>query len=203
MLTAKRTELQVWVGCLDCYNHGRLVGQWYDASEVGALDIEQVHRDGGAGLTGLPSPDAYRWSPEGGDPEELNEGHEGLWVFDHDGFCGLLRGECSPSEAQQVAEVIGQLEMHEDVSALATYVQHEGVDLDDSGLIERFREAYCGEWESEVEYAQDLADDLGVLDADATWPCNYIDWDRAARDLFIDDYWSVWVGGKVQVFHNG
>ena len=36
------------------------------------------------------------------------------------------------------------------------------------------------------EYAQQLADDIGAIDSDATWPCNCIDWDEAARQLKQD-----------------
>lgn len=35
-------------------------------------------------------------------------------------------------------------------------------------------------------YAQDLAEDIGAIDRDATWPLNRIDWDAAADDLLID-----------------
>lgn len=47
-------------------------------------------------------------------------------------------------------------------------------------------------------YAQELADDIGAIDANATWPNTCIDWDRAARELRMDytsvsfdgvDYW--------------
>jgi len=49
-----------------------------------------------------------------------------------------------------------------------------------------------------VEYAQELAEDLGVIDSHATWPNDCIDWDKAARELKCDysvvswggiDYW--------------
>ncbi|KKN09800.1 hypothetical protein LCGC14_1043080 [marine sediment metagenome] len=36
------------------------------------------------------------------------------------------------------------------------------------------------------EYAQELAEDIGAIKADAGWPCGYIDWERAARDLQMD-----------------
>lgn len=36
------------------------------------------------------------------------------------------------------------------------------------------------------DYAQQLADDLGAVDLQAAWPCNCIDWDRAARELQRD-----------------
>ena len=37
-----------------------------------------------------------------------------------------------------------------------------------------------------VEYAQELADDIGAIDSNAGWPLNNIDWDGAARDLQMD-----------------
>jgi hypothetical protein len=40
------------------------------------------------------------------------------------------------------------------------------------------------------EYAQELADDIGAINSEATWPNNCIDWDRAARELQMD-YTSV------------
>lgn len=36
------------------------------------------------------------------------------------------------------------------------------------------------------EYAQQLAEDIGAINADATWPNNCIDWECAARELQSD-----------------
>lgn len=36
------------------------------------------------------------------------------------------------------------------------------------------------------DYAEQLADDLGAIDAKAGWPNNCIDWQRAARELQMD-----------------
>lgn len=36
------------------------------------------------------------------------------------------------------------------------------------------------------EYAQELADDIGAIPKDATWPMTCIDWDQAARELRYD-----------------
>ena len=36
------------------------------------------------------------------------------------------------------------------------------------------------------EYAQELADDLGLIKADVSWPYDCIDWDEAARQLKFD-----------------
>jgi hypothetical protein len=40
------------------------------------------------------------------------------------------------------------------------------------------------------EYAQQLADDIGAIDRNASWPTNCIDWDQAARKL-QQDYTAV------------
>lgn len=37
-----------------------------------------------------------------------------------------------------------------------------------------------------VEYAQQLAEDIGAVDPNAGWPNGYIDWDRAAEALQMD-----------------
>jgi hypothetical protein len=35
-------------------------------------------------------------------------------------------------------------------------------------------------------YSQELAEDIGAIDSNATWPNNCIDWDHAARELQYD-----------------
>lgn len=36
------------------------------------------------------------------------------------------------------------------------------------------------------DYAMELAEDIGAIKSDATWPNNCIDWDQAARELQMD-----------------
>lgn len=36
------------------------------------------------------------------------------------------------------------------------------------------------------DYAQELAEDIGAIDSNATWPNNCIDWGRATRELQMD-----------------
>jgi hypothetical protein len=40
------------------------------------------------------------------------------------------------------------------------------------------------------EYAQELAEDIGAIDRNASWPARCIDWDQAADEL-RQDYFSV------------
>jgi hypothetical protein len=36
------------------------------------------------------------------------------------------------------------------------------------------------------DYARELAEDIGAIDRDATWPNTCIDWEQAANDLRVD-----------------
>lgn len=42
---------RVWMGCLHCYNDGRLIGAWYDCSDLAddpeEFGLARIHRDGG------------------------------------------------------------------------------------------------------------------------------------------------------------
>ena len=44
------------------------------------------------------------------------------------------------------------------------------------------------------EYAQDLAEDCGMMDTNARWQMNCIDWEQAARELQMD-YSSIEIRG--------
>jgi hypothetical protein len=49
------------------------------------------------------------------------------------------------------------------------------------------------------DYAQELAEDIGAVNAQATWPNNCIDWDQAARELQMD-YTSVTIDGMTYFY---
>lgn len=55
------TTPRVWIGCLQCYNEGNLVGDWYSASEADKITTSKVHE------------------------RVINPGtHEELWCLDHE-----------------------------------------------------------------------------------------------------------------------
>lgn len=64
-------------------------------------------------------------------------------------------------------------------------------------------EGYAGDWRYGAalirdtyftEYAEQLAEDIGAIDRNATWPLSHIDWEAAADELKTD-YTSVSFGG--------
>jgi Antirestriction protein (ArdA) len=76
---------RVWVGCLGCYNGGRLVGTWIDAVEANLTMTSWVEHGGR-----VPADHAV-------------EAHEELWVMDFE-CMPFLDGESSPAEAQRIGE---------------------------------------------------------------------------------------------------
>jgi len=190
----KRDGPEAWVGCLGCYNAGALVGRWVEGTEAGDVTVASLHSENQGGVT---EADIIGLDP-------FASGHEELWVMDHQGYGGLLSGECSPAEAARIAEAIEAIEADgHPVEAVAAWADHVGETVTewDGPTRESFEDAWCGEWETEQAYAEELADDLGAVPDDLSWPVSYIDWETATRDLFMSDYWSTAApGGGVYVF---
>lgn len=176
------TTPRAWVGCLGCYNAGRLVGKWVDGTEAGDVTPADL------GLT----PTIY-------------DSHDELWVMDHEGYGRALTGECSPVEAQRRAELIAAIEEeHYPAGAVFAWAELTGADLEewDARTRELFEDCYHGEWPSFRDYAEDFAESTGAVDEEARWPHSYIDWDRAADEL-EQGYWTAEAdGGGVYVFHH-
>ena len=47
-------------------------------------------------------------------------------------------------------------------------------------------EAYSGEFDSDEDFARNMADDLGCIDKNVSWPYTCIDWEQAASELMYD-----------------
>lgn len=198
------TEMRVWIGCLACRNDGYMTGGWYPAIGAGEVTSEQVHDD-----------DAQ--SPIPGALAKIT--HEELCVVDHEGFAGLLTGECSPMTADEIASLVDDLD-DDRREAFGHYIKYTGTtDVDHMAMV-NFNDAYRGFWDSEREFAMNDADDAEstlkhalaayevgpygkprpAADVDIPWPFNCIDWDMATDELFNGDYWSARGNGGVHVF---
>jgi len=124
-------------------------------------------------------------------------GHEEWWVMDHEGYGGMLTGECSPVEAASLAELAGEL--GEDLAAFAAFRDSEGAEY---ATVDGFREAFCGEWDSLADYAEQLAEDIGIK-LGSGWPHSCIDWERAGRELTAGgDNWTAPAPGGLFVFRS-
>jgi len=82
--------------------------------------------------------------------------------------------EIKEQEAQDIAERIG-LDVEIVKAALELGIDEENI-----------AEAYSGQFSSDKEFAQDMADGTGAIRDDDAWPYTCIDWDWAAKELMYD-----------------
>ena len=149
---------RVWIGCLHCYNDGRLVGDWWDADEAADVTPEDVH--------GKP----------------VSESHDELWCFDHENI--PTDGELDPITAGEWGERFEEVGAH-DWAAFMAYVRlggHGG----DIPTAEQFSDAYCGEFGDMRSFAQEFVPDVYDLDSVPDIIRDNVDWDAVADDLEQD-----------------
>ena len=73
------------------------------------------------------------------------------------------------------------------VAWVGEYSDWKDVWGDHDKAVEIFRDQYCGEWDSETAYAEQLFDELYSHEIPA-FMRTYIDFEAFARDLFMDGY---------------
>ena len=170
MQNTQQTTPKIYVACLAAYNNGYLHGTWIDANQ----EAEAIHGHIQDMLSQSPIARAEEWAIHG-----------------YEGFCGLRLSESE--DIATVAEIAVMLEEHGE--AWAKFAEYEGKEYATS---EKFEEAYAGEWESEEDFAENLASETMEIPKHLEF---YIDYEKLARDLFINDYFSAEAeGGKVYVF---
>jgi hypothetical protein len=196
-------ECRVWVGCLGCYAAGALVGAWADALEAEELEPHET----GLEAAGLKVPACGRL-----------EGADEKWCLDLEGFGAWISGECSPAEAQRVAELLQSIEDDgaelEAVEAWVAYTGERPAEWD-APTRSDFEDAYCGRFGSGADYAESTFEDMGGFDVfgsasgsdrtrdlSSVWPFYCIDWERAWRELELGDgmHTADAGGGEVFVF---
>ena len=163
---------RIYVACLASYNAGILHGEWIDATDADTIREEIQEM-----LTRSSCPGAEEWA-----------------IHDYEGFGSIRLSEFE--DIDRVAELGALIDEHGE--AFAAYADHVGVDY---ATEESFQDAYCGEWDSEKAYGESLFDDLYAHDV-PEHIAPYIDYEAFARDLFINDYFSVQSESGVYVFHN-
>lgn len=154
---------RVWIRCLHCYNAGYLVGEWYDATEAADVSVFDVHRDSGC----VP----------------MNACEE-LWVMDHDNL--PISGECSPAEAARWGDLLDEVDEWQR-DAFRAWVLAGNYSYDGDGMpdLAEFEDSYAGEWDSFREYAEELADGIGLLADVPDEIAAYFDWEAWTRDLIL------------------
>ena len=113
-------------------------------------------------------------------------------IHDYEGFVGIRLSEYEDiAKVSEIAGLVTELGV-----AWALYADHVGLEY---ATKEGFEEAYQGEWDSEEDFAENLAEDTMEIPEHLQY---YIDYEKLARDLFINDYFSAQGEDyKIHVFH--
>ncbi len=165
-----QTTPKIYVACLAAYNSGFLHGKWIEANQ----EVEDIYKEIQEMLTKSPIAGAEEWA-----------------IHDYEGFLALQLSESE--DIAKVAEMAAIIKEHGE--AWAVYAEYEGIEY---ATLERFEEAYAGEWDSEEDFAENLSSETMEIPKHLEF---YIDYEKLAYDLFINDYFSAEGSGyKVHVF---
>ncbi len=139
------------------------------------VDADEIHEGIQEVLESSPTPGAEEWA-----------------IHDHEGFGQAVDSEWP--DIEELAELSAAIVEHGE--AFRLYAENCG----GSATVDGFEEAYCGEWDSEKDYAENLMDDLYEI---PDYLQGYIDYEAFARELFMGDYWSATDSNyQLHVFRN-
>lgn len=164
-----QTETKIYVSTYAKYNSGSLKGKWvtvqdYNDAEELFSALAELHED--------------EESPE-------------FMIQDREGhFSGMIEESMSIQDFQEIYDVIEALgNTHLDIEVIEAYADNLGSSID-AQLIENCEEAYQGSFDSDADFAENLAEEMGLTDKKQSWPHYCIDWDYAARELMYDYFES-------------
>jgi antirestriction protein len=153
-----------WIGCLGCYNSGRLIGKW-----IAGLDCDDLEA---AGLTDSSN-------------RCLRCGADEFLALDHENFMGLLDGgEPNPQECYEAAEKLASVEDNEH-EILKAWLDN-GMEFD----LDLMRECYVGEFATDQDMAQEYIDSTGLLSDVPDHLARYFDVESYARDMMFEMFES-------------
>ena len=170
-LALSEDKPQIYVACLSSYNNGILFGEWIDAT----CDLEDIQEQIKQLLANSPMPDAEEFA-----------------VHDYSGF-----GSLSIGEHEGIEEIHEKALFIVEHGELGTAVlAYHGGNLE---YATNTLEEYVDEYESELDYAIELFDEIYLHDV-PKHVHGYIDYEKFQRDIFIDSYFSLDVSGCCHIF---
>lgn len=214
----------IYVACLASYNAGMLHGEWIDAAQ----DAEDIEREIIEKVL-LTSPENINVkSYQCADCEEYffvekgtffpickhcghsitffvahhNYTDKTAWsdyveewaIHDHQDFDHVRISEYESLE--YVSKVAKGIEEHGE--PFGAFISHFGYDKDDDWDT-LFDDRFCGVYRSEVEYAEQYADDCMEIPQNMQY---YFDYERYAKDMFLDGMTAIEVSTGVAVFYD-
>ena len=162
---------RIFVICLAAYNRGIIHGKWVKTDQ----ELYKIQKEIKKMMLESPVPAAEEFGIH------ASEG------FDHLNIIGRESVKSIQKMAAFISEV-GELG--------AELLLHYG-DVESAQVA--WEDHYRGEYENELEFAIQLFDEL-YMSSIPEMAQGYIDYASFRRDVFIDDYLSIIMGGKVHIF---
>ncbi len=170
-ITTNSLQPKIYVACLAAYNAGYLHGVWIDATESLDFILSAIRTM----LSNSPIPNAEEWA-----------------IHDYEDFSSIHLEEYTGLDT--VVAIVEIVKEHGELGA--EIIAYHGNCLDDAKTA---LENYCGEYDNEADYAEQLMNDCYDVPEHLQF---YINYDKFAHDLFINDNYSVYVHGKCHVFNS-
>ena len=164
-------EPSVYVGTYAKYNEGSLCGLWVDLPSFD--DYDEFINFCKAIHADEEDPELMAQDYECFPRQWYNEGFMSEEDFDH------IKEYTEMCDKHSVEAVDDYMELHDD--------------------LDNFEEAYCGEWDSEEDFARHIVDECYDLERTMGNLSQYFDYEAFARELFMYDYS---MGANNHVFRN-
>ncbi len=128
--------------------------------------------------------------------EEICHHINGDWrIDDCSGFYGI---SATKYDLEEISKIANGIKEHGE--AFYSFVEHYGADIEG----DKFDEAYCGCYTSQESFVEEMLEERGTTEKveAAGLKSYYIDYERIARDWFVDDYFSHEAGyERHHIFH--
>lgn len=158
-------SISIYVGTFGKYASGSLAGAWLNVADYAGEDeffaaCKELHKD--------------------------EEGPEFMFQ-DFENLPKGMAGECwiNP-ELFEMAAALADMDESE-AEAYGIFCDYQGTGGDLS--LKHFRECYMGQYDSEEDFAEQFADECGYLDQIPQNLRYYFDFEKFARDLFLDGFY--------------
>jgi antirestriction protein len=170
--TNKILKPKIYVACLAAYNNGYLHGEWIYADQ----EVDDLYAEIKKILASSPIPDSEEWA-----------------IHDYEDFGDVLVNEYTGLET--VSALANFVIEHDEVGAAV--LAHVNGDIDEANRL--LEECYHGEYDSEEDFTESFAEETMVIPEHLSY---YIDYEKMARDWFINDFFSIEINYKTHVFSN-
>lgn len=170
---------RIYVACLASYNAGILHGEWVDLDGTETIEerISEI-------LEASPEEDAEEWA-----------------VHDHE-LCGYLSEYPGIDTLNAIQDAFEKVEAKGiEWEAFGEFCAHRGDDIE-ADKVEMFSEAYAGTWDSLEDWCENFLEETGQLESVPENLRYYFDYAAFARDMAVNDVFTIEHNGETLVFWN-